>query len=122
MSLRVEVMYEQPQIPATCVICGRGTAGRFSPPIRYILCDDDEELGDVCERCAYGSTDLWRVALIEYAIRLETQAAILRDLTMRLDDAQPAPEGIAQDILREHAKKTGSGRSGNLPPWLGGGG
>ncbi len=116
MCLRVEAFYDQNPIPTTCAICGRGTGGRFSPPVRYILKDDEEQIGDVCERCAYGSTDLWKVALIDYAIRLETRAAVLRSLANRVVDAEPAQEGIAEDIVRRHTWLSGQRRP-PLPPY-----
>jgi hypothetical protein len=113
MCLRIESTYEQNQIVSECCICGRHAGGRFSPPVRYMLIDDDIEYGDVCERCAYGSIDLWRVAMIEHAIRLETEAALLRSLTVRLDDAEPAPEGIAEDLIR---KNTSHSNNRFFPP------
>ena len=114
MSLRVEATYEPNFLPATCTICGRSTATRS--PIRFILEDDEETIGDVCERCAYGSVDLWRLAMTEYAIRLETQAAVLRALSVHVDDALPAPEGIAQDLIRENIKQRPGPRSPFGPP------
>jgi hypothetical protein len=116
--LYVDAFYQQNQVPAICTICGRSTGGRFSPPVRFVLRDNDEEVGEICERCAYGSVDLWRVALIEYAIRLETQAAVLRDLARRAETGHPAPEGIAEDIIRKHIDQSGPSRPGDLPPWL----
>jgi hypothetical protein len=113
MSLHIESFYQENQLPTLCVICGRSTSGRFSPPVRHVLVDGDEKLGDVCERCAYGSIDLWRVALIEYAIRLETKAATLRALAARVYEAEPAPEGIAEDIVRDRAQRPGP----NRPPF-----
>ena len=120
-SLHVEAVYEPNQISESCAICGRTTSGRFSPPVRYLLHDGEAEVGDVCERCAYGSVDLWRVALIEYAIRLETQAAVLRDRAARVQTAVPVEEGVAQQLIRENTRP-GPRRPGNLPPWLGGNG
>jgi hypothetical protein len=116
MSLRVETIYEANQIPTTCVICGRSTGGSFSPPVRHILMDDEDQLGDVCERCAYGSTELWRVALTEYAIRLETKAAVLRSLAARVSQGEPAPEGIAEDLVRQHVNRPGPRRP-PFPPF-----
>ncbi|HEC22655.1 MAG TPA: hypothetical protein ENI95_07045 [Chloroflexi bacterium] len=115
MPLQVDAFYDQNQLQATCVICGRGAGGRFSPPIRYVLRDETTEYGDVCERCAYGSIDLWRVALTDHAIRLETEAALLRTLVARLDDAQPAPEGIAEELLRKNLPRRGRPP---FPPFL----
>lgn len=115
MSLRVESAYQPNVIPGTCVICGRSTGGRYNPPVRHILKDDDEPLGDVCERCAYGSVELWKVALNEYAMRLEMQAAVLRSLAARVYDAEPAPEGIAEDLIRANAHRA-NGRPG-FPPF-----
>jgi len=115
MTLRVEAFYEANQLPAQCAICGRSTGGRFSPPVRFVLVDGENQIGDVCERCAYGSVDLWRLALIEYAVRLETRAAILRSLAMRVDGAEPIEEGVAEDIIRENAGRQ-SGRPGLFPP------
>ena len=116
MCLHVESIYEPNQLPTNCTICGRSTGGRFSPPVRHLLMDGDEELGDVCERCAYGSIDLWRVALNEYSVRLETQASFLRHLASRLDEAEPAPEGIVEDLIRENMKNQNNRRPGGLPP------
>ncbi|MGF1506362.1 MAG: hypothetical protein GYB64_06350 [Chloroflexi bacterium] len=98
MSLHIDSVYQQNILPKDCAICGRTTGSRR--PVRFILMDDDNQLGDVCERCAYGSTDLWRVAMLEYAIRMETHAAVLRSMAASLDDAQPAPEGIAEELIQ----------------------
>lgn len=108
MPLHVDSVYQQNALVTSCVICGRDTSSR--KPVRHIMMDDDERLGDVCERCAYGSIDLWRVALIEHAIRLETRAAVLRSLAARVDDAQPAPEGIDEELIRKNMNRRG------LPP------
>ena len=43
-----------------------------------------------------------RALRLRLAIRLETQAALLRALSVRLDDAEPAPEGIAEDLIRKN--------------------
>ncbi len=115
MSLRVETFYEANRIPTLCVICGRNAGGQ-TPPVRHVLKDGKERLGDVCERCAYGSIDLWRVALLEYAIRLETKAAILRSLASRVEDAEPAREGMMEDIVRQHASRPGPRRP-PFPPF-----
>lgn len=126
MGLRVEASYENNQLPTVCTICGRHTGGKFSPPVRFVLKEDEDMVGDVCERCAYGSVDLWRIALQEYAMRLETQAAVLRDLASRVETAQPAQEGIAEDIIRQHISSSPTPPrrpgSGDLPPWLRGNG
>ena len=114
MSLRVDSFYEQNALATDCAICGRSTSTR--QPVRFILMDGDESIGDVCERCAHGSTDLWRIALTEYAIRLQTKAAILRSLASRVDDAQPAPEGIKEELIRKNMNRR-PGRPGGLPPF-----
>jgi len=105
MPLKVEAFYDVNQVPTTCAICGRSTSGRFSPPVRFILMEDEDKIGETCERCAYGSTELWKVALREYSARLETQAAVLRSLALQCDDAEPAPEGIAEQIVRDNASR-----------------
>lgn len=104
--LHVDTFYEQNLVPTKCTICGRSTCGRFSPPVRYVLADDEEEIGDVCERCAYGPVELWRIALMDHAARLEMQAASLRALATRVEGGSPAPEGIVEDVLREFANRT----------------
>lgn len=111
MTLRVESYYKENQYPTLCVLCGRSTGGQFSPPVQHVLVDDGDRLGEVCERCAYGSIDLWRMLLTEYAIRLETKAAVLRSLASRLEDAEPAPEGISEDLVRGSRNR----RPGGLP-------
>ncbi|GAB4468025.1 MAG: hypothetical protein Kow00124_01730 [Anaerolineae bacterium] len=115
MTIKIVATYDPQPLLTSCAICGRGAGGRHSPPVRFILMDGGEELGDVCERCAFGSTDLWRLALSEYAARLEARAAILRELSSRVADGEPAPEGIIEDILRENARN-----SPPRPPFLGG--
>jgi hypothetical protein len=77
--------------------------------------DGDEQLGDVCERCAYGPSYLWRELLRDHAQRLDLQAAFLRSLAVRVDEAEPAPEGIAEDLIRENADRRGPRFP---PPWL----
>lgn len=115
MPLQVESFYENNQIPSTCAICGRSTGGRFSPPVRHILKDDEDKIGDICERCAYGSIDLWRLAMTEHAIRLETKAVFLRSLAARVEDGEPAPEGIAEEIVRQYVSRQPPGR--RFPPF-----
>src|SRR5258705_7852413 len=105
MCLHIETVYEQNQIITACSICGYQSGGRFSPPLRYRLMDEEDYIGDVCERCAFGDAGLWRAALMGYAARLETKASLLRDLSSRLSDAQPALEGIAEDILPQNMNK-----------------
>ncbi len=116
MCLHVETIYEQNQLVSNCAICGYYTGGRFSPPLRYRLLDGEEYVGDVCERCAFGTSDLWRVALINYSLRLETKAALLRTLAMRVNEAEPAREGIAEDLLRQNINRQVPGRPNFLPP------
>jgi len=115
MTIRVESAYQANQFVSKCVICGRSAGGRFTPPVRHSLLDGDDKIGEVCERCAYGSVDLWRMALTEYAIRLETRAAVIRDLAARVEDGEPAPEGIAEEIVREQANQVN--RRPPFPPF-----
>jgi hypothetical protein len=120
MCLHIETVYEQNQIITACSICGYHSGGRFSPPLRYRLMDEEDYIGDVCERCAFGDAGLWRAALMGYAARLETKASLLRDLSSRLSDAQPALEGIAEDILRQNMNKPAQrpgGLFGPRPPF-----
>ena len=80
------------------------------------MIDNGDELGDVCERCAFGPEDLWRVALTDHASRLELKAAVLRDLAARVEEAQPAQEGVIEDIMRAAAQNSRPGRPPFLPP------
>ena len=116
MCLTVESKYEQNQVITNCAICGRGARGRFTPPVRFILFDNDEQLGDLCERCAFGPAELWRIALTDHANRLELKAAVLRDLAGRAHEAEPAQEGVIEDLLREAAHRPRPGRPPFQPP------
>ncbi len=114
MSLRIEPAYETNQLLSACAICGFYTGGRFSPPMRYKLMDGDEFVGDVCERCAYGTVDLWHVALMSYAARLEMKAALLRDLASRVYDAEPVHEEAAEELMRSNINRQVPGRPGGF--------
>lgn len=116
MCLHIDTMYEQNQLVSNCSICGYYSGGRFSPPLRYRLMDDNDYIGDVCERCAFGTSDLWRVAMMSYASRLDTKAAFLRTMATRVEDSEPAQEGIAEDLLRQNINRQVPGRPGFLPP------
>jgi hypothetical protein len=117
VALRVEYFYDEKLLVTSCVICGRHAGGCSKLPVRFVLMDGDERIGDVCERCAYGPPRIWRELLRDHAQRLELQAAVLRSLATRVDDGEPAPEGIAEDLIRENAGRRGLTRP-PLPPWL----
>ncbi len=116
MCLTVTAELEQNHLSTLCVICGRMTGSRVTPNARYILHDDEMQIGDMCERCAYGSTELWHLALMEYATRLETKAVLLRELAGRTDDGRPLREGMVEDLLRQHARSSRPGRPPFFPP------
>lgn len=118
MTLQVGVEVEtEGNFPTRCAICGRMTGSRTHPTIRFPLFDSESEIGEVCERCAYGPTDAWRLLLMDYAVRLEEKAAILRDRATRAVDGEPIEEEVVIEVLRSQSRNQRQ-RPPGMPPWL----